>query len=87
MATSLHISLPRSVREWVDKQTAEGGYATTDEFVCRLLQDARDRQIRERIDATLIEAIDSGESTPMTSADWKAIRREGRERLAARERA
>lgn len=40
------------------------------------------RQVRQRVDAALIEGIESGPSTSMTTKDWDDIRREGRRRLA-----
>jgi len=33
------------------------------------------------VDARLVQAIDSGESTPMTAKDWKRIRTEGLKRV------
>jgi len=39
---------------------------------------------QKRIEALLIEGLDSGPSTPMTSADWDEIEREGQRVIAAR---
>ena len=52
-----------------------------------MLRDEQERQLRQRIDAALIEGIESGPSTPMTTKDWDDIRREGRRRLAKRKKA
>ncbi|MFV8753851.1 hypothetical protein ACNOYE_25175 [Nannocystaceae bacterium ST9] len=30
---------------------------------------------REELDALLVEGLDSGESRPMTAADWEALRK------------
>lgn len=39
---------------------------------------------RDRVDAKLIQALDSGPGTDMTAQDWQDIREEGRKRAASR---
>jgi antitoxin ParD1/3/4 len=80
----MNVSLPQSLKGWLDEQVAKAGYATASEYVRQLLREERRRQLREQIDARLLKAIRSGESTPMTRKDREDIRREGRKRLAAR---
>jgi antitoxin ParD1/3/4 len=41
---------------------------------------------RERLDALLLEGLDSGPATPLTPKDWERIRSEGQKLLAARKR-
>lgn len=84
MRASMNISLPDSLKEWVEEQVASGGYATASEFFRELLRAEQQRRLREHIDANLHQALDSGESTPMTPSDWERIRREGRKRIAAK---
>jgi antitoxin ParD1/3/4 len=79
----MNISLPQSLKEWVEQQISERGYNTASEFVRDVL---RREQARARIDARLIEAIESGPATPMTRKDWVAIRRKGLMRVAARKK-
>jgi antitoxin ParD1/3/4 len=86
MRTSLNISLPPSMKEWVESQVAVGGYGTTSEFFRQLLRAEQQRQVREHIDNNLHAALDGGASTPMTAQDWERIRREGRKRIAAKKR-
>ncbi len=52
----------------------------------RLLEqrDAKHADERMRIEALLIDGLDSGSSTPMTSKDWDEIEREGRQIIANR---
>jgi hypothetical protein len=40
---------------------------------------------QDEYDALLLEAVNSGPSTPMTREDWDSIRREALERLTARQ--
>ncbi len=83
----MNISLPATLREWVDDQVNRRGFGTASEFIRQLLREEQERQVRERTDAALIEGIESGPSTPMTAKDWKDIRQEGRRRLAKRKKA
>ena len=82
--TSLNISLPNSMRAWIDQQIARGGYSTASEYVRELIRQAQKREVRERIDASLLAALDSGEATPMTAKDWEELRQGLRDRLANR---
>jgi antitoxin ParD1/3/4 len=86
MRASMNISLPEPLKEWVDSQVAAGGYGTASEYVRHLLREEQQRRLREQIDRSLVESLDSGPSTPMTAADWDHIRREGKRRIAARKR-
>jgi antitoxin ParD1/3/4 len=83
----MNISLPRTLKDWVDEQVSRRGFGTASKFVGQVLRDEKQRQLRERIDAALIEGIDSGPSTPMTAKDWEDIRHEGRRRLARHKKA
>ncbi len=87
MRATLNISLPERLKEWVEAQVAEGGYATASEYIRQLLRTEQRRETRRQIEDNLHEALDSGPSTPMTPADWHSIRREGRKRIAAKKRA
>jgi len=80
----MNLSLPKSVETWVKEQAVREGYVTASEYVRELLRKERLRMVREKIDAELLAAIESGQSTPMTKTDWEDIRREGRRRIAAR---
>ena len=82
MQASLRISLPPSMKEWVEEQAAEAGYETVSEFLHDVLREEQQRRLRRQIDDNLHQALDSGPSSPMTGADWARLRREGRKRIA-----
>ena len=84
MDTNFNISLPPQMKKWVERQVAKKRYSTADELVLEALRQEQAREAREQIDALLIEAINSGESTPMTGKDWERIRAGGRRRFQAR---
>jgi len=81
---TMNISLPDAMKHFIDTQVATGGYSSVSEYVRALVRDAQQRQAKARLEALLLEALDSGDPTAMTQEDWDAIRREGLARLRAR---
>jgi Arc/MetJ-type ribon-helix-helix transcriptional regulator len=64
-------------------------YASEGEVLDEALRLLRQRdmdqaQDKARVEALLIQGLDSGPSTPMTAADWDEIEREGQRMIAAR---
>ncbi len=82
--TSLNISLPEVLKEFVEKQVRQGGYSTPSEYVRELIRTDQKRKTRDRLEALLQEGLESGPATEMTDEDWTDIRREGRARLKKR---
>jgi antitoxin ParD1/3/4 len=80
MRTSMNISLPAPLKSWVEQQVEERGYSTASEFVRDVLRREQEQAVRAAVDSRLLQAIDSGEATPMTAKDWKRIRTEGMKR-------
>lgn len=81
---TMNISLPDTMKHFIDAQVAEGGYSSASEYVRALVRDEQKRQAKARLKALLLEALDSGDPTVMTKEDWDAIRREGLARLRTR---
>ena len=83
MAT-MNISLPNPMKEFVEAEVTQGGYSTASEYFRDLLREAQKRKAQEKLEALLLEGLDSGPSTPMTPQDWQDIRQEVRKRVAQR---
>ncbi|HZO91652.1 MAG TPA: type II toxin-antitoxin system ParD family antitoxin [Chthonomonadaceae bacterium] len=83
MAT-MNISLPDTMKAFVEAEVAEGGYNTASEYFRALVREAQERKARVRLEALLLEGLQSGAATPMTEDDWEDIRREVRERAVQR---
>jgi antitoxin ParD1/3/4 len=81
---TMNISLPDSLKEFVDSQVAAGAYSSASEYIRRLIREDQERRHREEIEQKLLEALDSGAPTPLTPGDWEDIRREVRQRAAQR---
>jgi antitoxin ParD1/3/4 len=84
LVTSINISLPDSLRSYVEEQVAKGGYSTLSEYFRELVRSDQKRKAQERLETLLLEGLDSGTATPMTEGDWEDIRAAVRERVAKR---
>jgi antitoxin ParD1/3/4 len=78
---TMNISLPESLKAFVEAQITEGGYGSASQYVCALIRADQQRQAEERLEALLLEGLNSGEPSAMTAADWQEIRRQVEERL------
>lgn len=79
---SMNISLPDSMRTYVEEQVASGGYSTVSEYFRELVRQDQKRKATERLETLLLEGLDSGTATPMTAKDWEDIRQAVRQRIA-----
>ena len=79
--TSMNISLPESMKAFIEEQVAAGGYGTTSEYLRALIREDQKAKARSRLAALLQEGIDSGPATPMTAEDWEGLRRRVHEQL------
>jgi antitoxin ParD1/3/4 len=59
--TSLNISLPQPLKDYVEERVKKGGYSTPSEYVRELLREDQKRRIEERLEALLLEGLNSGE--------------------------
>jgi len=68
---SLNISLPESMRSFIEDQTRRGGYGTASEYLRALIRDAQKRQAEDRLERMLLEGLDSGKPINVTPDYWK----------------
>jgi antitoxin ParD1/3/4 len=79
MAT-MNISLPDSLRDFVESRVNEGGYSTASEYFRDLVRSDQKRESQQRLEALLLEGLESP-AHELTSADWDHIRQEVRRKL------
>jgi antitoxin ParD1/3/4 len=86
MQTSMNISLPGSLKSWVEKQVRRKGYSTASEYVRDLLRREQELEsaVRAQVDEQLLAGQDSGSAEPMNDKGWLQVRREGRRRATSR---
>lgn len=88
MGTStINIALPQSLKDEVEEIVAADGYGNTSEFFRDLVRGyLRDKQNR-KLEALLIEGIESGEPTPLTRQDFEEIKRRAFESIKRKQAA
>jgi antitoxin ParD1/3/4 len=68
----MNISLPETLKDFVDKQIAAGRYSTASEYVCELIRNDEKQKAEEQLSTLLRDGLLSKE-TLLTRDDWKAI--------------
>ena len=83
---SMNISLPESMRTYVEEQIKTGDYGTASEYIRDLIRRDRAQKKQDRLESLVLEGLNSGEASPMTEADWADIRAEVRARIEKRQK-
>ena len=83
---TMNISLPEPLKEFIDEQVGTGRYSSASEYVRELVRGDEKRLEREKLEALLLEGLQSSPATEMTRQDWKDIRAEGMRQLEAHAR-
>lgn len=82
---SMNISLPEPLKAFVDGQIASGRYSSISEYVRELIRKDEKLKAEESLEALLLEGL-QGEESPLTRAEWGAIRTEALAQVKARKR-
>lgn len=85
MAT-MNISLPDTLKEFVESEVKQGGYATASEYFRELVRRAQERRTDQDLERKLLAGLDSGAAQRMTPQDWAEIRQQVRKKLDRRGR-
>lgn len=78
---TMNIALPESMKHFVQEEVMAGGYSSASEYVRELIRAAQKRKVEERIDALLLEGLDSGAPVAVTQEYWDEKKRKLTERL------
>ena len=70
------------MRTYIEEKVAAGGYSSVSEYFRELVRQDQKRQAAERLEAMLLEGLNSGNATEITPDDWEDIRQAVRERIA-----
>ena len=82
---SMNISLPDTLKRFVDQQIAKGGYSSVSEYVRELIRTDEKNKAEKALDAKLLEGLNS-QASELTSDDWAAIRKEALTRIGIRKK-
>jgi antitoxin ParD1/3/4 len=84
---TLTISLPESLREFIDAQVKSKGYGNTSEYVRSLLRDAQKTATGERLDQLLLEGLESGgDDIEVDEKFWSELKGEAAALIRKRKR-
>lgn len=81
---TINISIPDSMKAEVEKAIAAEGYGNTSEFFRALVRDYLKKRQEQKLEALLVEAVESGDFTPLTKTDFEEIKERGLQRLKNR---
>lgn len=70
------ISLPESLKTFVDTQLATKGYGNVSEYFRSLLREAQAKEEDARLEVLLLEGLSSGDGTRLTPGFWSDLKME-----------
>ncbi|MGA2167360.1 MAG: type II toxin-antitoxin system ParD family antitoxin [Terracidiphilus sp.] len=82
--TTLTISLPDSLKDFIDREVKTKGYGNVSEYVRGLLRDAQAKEADARLEALLIEGLTTGEDIPLSPDFWSELKQDAAKILARR---
>jgi antitoxin ParD1/3/4 len=71
--TRMEITLPESLKLFVEGQVSGGEYGTVSEYLGALIREAQRRADRQELEAMLLEGLQSPTSK-MTAVEWSELR-------------
>ncbi len=71
---SMNISLPEPMKQYVDEQVSSGRYSSASEYMREFVRADQQRREKERLEALLLEALNSGEPIDLTSEVIEDVR-------------
>lgn len=72
--TTLNVSLPESLSDFIKEQVTKGGYSNASEYISYLIRQAQERAAQERLEMLLLEGIDSGKPIEVNDEWWEQKR-------------
>ena len=84
--TTVTISLPDSLREFIDSEVQSKGYGNVSEYVRGLLREAQAREADARLQTALAEGLSRGNDLPLTAEFWSELRKDAATILARRKK-
>jgi antitoxin ParD1/3/4 len=77
--TTVTISLPESLKDFVQEQLSTKGYGNVSEYFRSLLREAQQAEQDARLEALLVEALAGGNDIPLNAEFWKDLKAEARQ--------
>jgi antitoxin ParD1/3/4 len=80
----VNISLPDKMKEFIDERVNEGRFSSASEYFRDLVREDQKRKAQERLEALLLEGLDSGQPIDVTDEYIQKKRAELLERMERR---
>ena len=61
---TMNVSLPDSMRDYIEQQVKADGYGSVSEYIRDLIRQDQKRQAKDHLEALLMEGLDFGTATP-----------------------
>ena len=71
--TTMSISLPKALKDYIQKRVAEGDFSNASDYVRQLLREERKSRAEKRLEILLLEGLDSGEPQEATDDYWNDL--------------
>lgn len=81
--TTLTISLPDSLKEFIDREVETKGYGNVSEYVRGLLRQAQANEADTRLEALLLQGLTKGKDIAVSPGFWSELRRDAAKLLAS----
>ena len=81
---TMNISLPDPLKDFIEQQVSSGRYSSISEYMRELVREDEKRKAQEKLEALLLEGLQSGAASEMTKTDWDEIRRDAVARIETR---
>ena len=82
--TTINIFLPDPLHTFIEERLSEGGYGTISEYFRELVSADQRRRAEEKLEALLLEGLNSGPAKPLTKTALDEVRQAVRMRIAER---
>jgi antitoxin ParD1/3/4 len=82
--TTLTISLPDSLKEFIEREVHTKGYGNVSEYVRGLLREAQAKEADTRLETLLIEGLSKGEDILLSPDFWNELKQDAAKILARR---
>jgi antitoxin ParD1/3/4 len=81
MATTMTISLPEAMREFVEAEVSSGSYGSASELFREMVRERQKARSQERLEQLLLEGLESGEPIEVTKEYIEQRRKDLRKKL------
>jgi antitoxin ParD1/3/4 len=81
---TVNIMLPEPLKDFVDGEVGSGRYGSASEYIRELIREDEKRKAQEKLEALLLEGVESGAAPVMTDEAWTELRSAARQEYETR---